>query len=64
MSLNVKGLNYKALNEALRKNISDIILEECCGQRFIAAGMSDKTSPLTECPEMPSVLILTVHISP
>ena len=50
MSLNVKGLNYKALNEALRKNISDIILEECCGQRFIAAGMSDKNITINGVP--------------
>ena len=43
MLLNVKGLDYKALNEALRQNAGDIIIENCCGQRFIAAGMSDKS---------------------
>lgn len=42
MMINVKELDYKALNEALRQNAGDITLKECCGQRFIAAGMSDK----------------------
>ena len=42
MLLNVKNLDYKTLNEALRNNTSPITLEECCGQRFIGAGLSDK----------------------
>ena len=50
MLLNVKGLDYKALNEALRQNANDIILEECCGQRFIAAGMSDKNITINGVP--------------
>lgn len=40
--LNAKDLDYKALNEALRQNTNDITIEDCCGQRFIATGMSDK----------------------
>ena len=50
MLLNVKGLDYKALNEALRQNTKDITLEECCGQRFIAAGMSDKNITINGVP--------------
>ena len=50
MLLNVKSLDYKALNEALRKNATDITLEECCGQRFIAAGMSDKNITINGVP--------------
>lgn len=41
MVIDVKELDYKTLNEKLRENTEDIILENCCGQRFIAAGMSD-----------------------
>ena len=50
MLLNVKSMDYKALNEALRKNATDITLEECCGQRFIAAGMSDKNITINGVP--------------
>ena len=50
MLLNVKGLDYKALNEALRQNANDIIIENCCGQRFIASGMSDKNITINGVP--------------
>ena len=50
MLLNVKGLDYKALNEALRQNTKNITIEECCGQRFIAAGMSDKNITINGVP--------------
>ena len=50
MLLNVKSLDYKALNETLRRNATDITLEECCGQRFIAAGMSDKNITINGVP--------------
>jgi len=38
--INAKELDHKALNEKLRENNGDITLLDCCGQRFIAAGMS------------------------
>ena len=50
MLLNVKGLDYKALNETLRQNAGDITIENCCGQRFIAAGMSDKNITINGVP--------------
>ena len=50
MLLNVKSLDYKVLNETLRRNATDITLEECCGQRFIAAGMSDKNITINGVP--------------
>lgn len=40
--LNAKDLDYKALNAELRAGGRDITIEDCCGQRFIAAGMRDK----------------------
>lgn len=42
MILNVKNLDYKTLNEQLREIEDDCLITECCGQRFIAAGMSNK----------------------
>ena len=40
--VNAANLDYKALNEALRKAGGDCIIEGCCGQRFIGFGMSGK----------------------
>lgn len=41
--INAKNLDYKMLNEELHNTDEDCVIDECCGQRFIAAGMSDKT---------------------
>ncbi len=41
MILQAKDLDHKAINEALR-GAEDCVIEGCCGQRFIAAGMADK----------------------
>ena len=50
MLLNVKGLDYKALNEGLRQTEGDCYIVGCCGQRFIAAGMSDKNITIEGVP--------------
>lgn len=50
MIIDVKELDYKALNEKLRTGTGDITLEGCCGQRFIAAGMSDKNITINGVP--------------
>ncbi len=42
MLINVNNMNYRALNEAIRNAEDKCELDECCGQRFIAAGMSGK----------------------
>lgn len=42
MVINAKNLDYRTLNESLRKAQETCSITECCGQRFIAAGMSDK----------------------
>ena len=42
MKIDVKDLGYKELNESLRQCGESCTLTGCCGQRFIAAGMSDK----------------------
>ena len=50
MKLNVQGLDYKAINELIRSQKSDCVLENCCGQRFIAAGMSERKITLNGVP--------------
>ena len=40
--LDVKDLTHQQINEAIRRAEDDCALTGCCGQRFIAAGMSDK----------------------
>lgn len=49
-AINANNLDYKSLNEELRNTDEDCVIDECCGQRFIAAGMSDKTLTVNGIP--------------
>lgn len=60
MLLNANKLDYKVLNENLRKAHEHCTITDCCGQRFIAAGMSDKEITIDGVPETHSVPISTV----
>lgn len=43
MNINAKNIPYKTLNEQVRTSSDrDVTIEGCLGQRFIAAGLSDK----------------------
>lgn len=42
MIIDAKKTEYKDLNTAIRESDSDVVVNGCCGQRFIAAGMKDK----------------------
>lgn len=42
MLIDVTNLDYRELNDRLRQDCRDFTLAGCCGQRFIAAGMSGK----------------------
>ena len=42
MSINAKGRDYQELNGQIREAGSSCTITNCCGQRFLAAGMSDK----------------------
>lgn len=42
-SINASGLDHKSLNEKLRQSGECCLISGCCGQRFLAAGMSQKT---------------------
>ena len=42
MTIDASSLDFKQLKEMLRGGDADCKIENCCGQRFIAAGMKDK----------------------
>lgn len=42
MKIDVKDFDYKELNEQIRSANDEIVLDNCCGERFIASGMSKK----------------------
>ncbi len=42
MVINVKGLDHRGINEAIRRTCGDCTLTGCLGERFIAAGMSGR----------------------
>ena len=48
--LNISGLGYREVNEKLRNSKDNCTLLGCCGQRFIAAGMSDKAITIDGVP--------------
>lgn len=48
--INAAGLDYKALNDALRASKGDCTLSGCLGQRFIAAGMGGRTITIEGVP--------------
>lgn len=50
MKLDVKNLGFCAINEAIRKSDEDITLTGCMGQRFICAGMSNKSVTIEGVP--------------
>ncbi|MBQ8001024.1 MAG: glutamate synthase [Ruminococcus sp.] len=48
--LNVNGLDYNDINAKLRDTADNITISNCCGQRFIAAGMSNKQITINGIP--------------
>ena len=50
MVIDVKELNYRALNEKISGTKEPVVLDNCCGQRFVAAGMSDKNITINGVP--------------
>lgn len=50
MVINAEGLDFKVLNDNIREAGSDIELCGCLGQRFIAAGMSEKNLSIKGIP--------------
>lgn len=50
MVVNAKSLGYKEINEALRSDEKEYIVNGVLGQRFIAAGMANKNITVTGTP--------------
>lgn len=50
MIINAKNIDFKNLNNALRETEGDLEIENCLGQRFIAAGISDKNIKIKGIP--------------
>lgn len=50
ITYDAKDLDYRQINELLRRTDGEITLDNCCGQRFIAAGMSGKTVMINGTP--------------
>lgn len=50
MNINATGLDFIDLNEALRQSRGSCIITNCLGQRFLAAGVSDKTVTVSGIP--------------
>lgn len=42
MVIDTRDLDYRTINEQIRRAQESCTLNNCCGQRFIAAGMSEK----------------------
>ncbi len=50
MEINAKGLDHRDLNEVLRQSRGPCTITNCLGQRFLAAGVSDKTVTVSGIP--------------
>ena len=50
MQVDASNLDYKTLNDCLRESGEDCEIDNCCGQRFIAAGMSDMSVTINGVP--------------
>lgn len=50
MQIDVTSLEFRELNEKLRDSDGNITIKGCCGQRFIASGMKDKTITIDGIP--------------
>lgn len=50
MIIDAKNLEYKEINDALRGKENEYTVDNCLGQRFIAAGMADKNIEINGTP--------------
>lgn len=48
--INVESLDFKTLNNKLRDTEDDCVIKGCCGHRFIAAGMAQKSLTIEGIP--------------
>ena len=50
VEINVKDLSYQEINELIRETDDACYLTDCCGQRFIGAGMTKKSITISGVP--------------
>lgn len=50
MTIDANGMYFQELNEKVRETEKSVTINNCCGQRFIAAGQSDKTITINGTP--------------
>ena len=50
MIIHAEGLEHKELNDSIRDVQGECVVDGCCGQRFIAAGMSGKDITISGVP--------------
>lgn len=50
MKLDVSRLDYKAVNEEILNTTEDVEITNCCGERFIGAGLSDRKITINGTP--------------
>lgn len=48
--IDAKGLDHAVLNDSIRQSTKNVEIDNCLGQRFIGAGMSDKTITINGTP--------------
>lgn len=50
MVIDANELNYRQINEKIASSDQPVIIDGCCGQRFIAAGMSNRSITVNGVP--------------
>lgn len=50
MVIDANGMHFKVLNEKIRDCNEDVIVNNCCGQRYIASGMNGKKITINGVP--------------
>ena len=50
MKINAKDIDYKSLNQKVRNSKSDVVLDECCGQRFVGTNLKSKNMKIYGTP--------------
>jgi len=60
--INADDMDHRVLNEEIRKSDGKCLVTGCCGQRFIAAGMSDREVEITGIPGKSDTCLILVKL--
>ncbi|WP_424246180.1 glutamate synthase domain-containing protein 3 [Elusimicrobium posterum] len=50
MNITAENMHFKDLNNLIRKTKEDVVIDKCCGQRFIGSALSGKTITVNGTP--------------